>query len=61
MTHKVAEIDDEIEVMLMSAYELEQDQLKEVNKEDYIKKPIRIQELIDIIKNEYFAKDCKDM
>ena len=45
----------------MSAYELEQDQLKEVNKEDYIKKPIRIQELIDIIKNEYFAKDCKDM
>ena len=61
LTHKVAEIDDEIEVMLMSAYELEQDQLKKVNKEDYTKKTVRIQELIDTIKNEYFAKDCKDM
>jgi len=60
LTLKVAEIDDEIEVMLMSAYELEQDQLREVNKNDYLKKPVHIQTLIDTIKKEYFAKDCKD-
>jgi two-component SAPR family response regulator len=60
LTRKVAEIDDEIEVMLMSAYELQQDQLKEVNKNDYLKKPVHIKTLIDTIKKEYFAKDCKD-
>jgi two-component SAPR family response regulator len=32
LTKKVAELDSEIEVMLMSAYELDADKLKEVNK-----------------------------
>ena len=44
----------------MSAYELEQDQLKEVDKDDYLKKPVHIAQLIETIKREYFAKDCKD-
>ena len=44
----------------MSAYELEEDQLKEVNKDDYLRKPVHIGNLIDSIKREYFAKDCKD-
>ena len=60
LTHKVADIDDEIQVMLMSAYELQQDQLKEVNKNEYLRKPVHIKELIDTIKKEYFAKNCKD-
>ena len=60
LTKKVAEIDSEIGVMLMSAYELEEDQLKEVNKDDYLRKPVHIGHLIETIKREYFAKDCKD-
>ena len=44
----------------MSAYELEQDQLKEVDKDDYLKKRVHIAQLIETIKREYFAKDCKD-
>lgn len=46
--------------MLMSAYELQEDQLKEVNKDDYLRKPVHIGQLIETIKREYFAKDCKD-
>jgi DNA-binding NtrC family response regulator len=59
LTKRITEIDNEISVMLMSAYELEQDQLKEVNKDDYLKKPFHMAKLIDSIKREYFAKDCK--
>jgi two-component SAPR family response regulator len=60
LTKRIAEIDSEIGVMLMSAYELEQNQLREVNKNDYLRKPIHMDKLIETIKNEYFAKDCKD-
>ena len=60
LTKRITEIDNEISVMLMSAYELEQDQLKEINKDDYLKKPFHMAKLIDSIKREYFAKDCKD-
>ena len=60
LTKKVTEIDNEIGVMLMSAYELEHEQLKEINKDDYLRKPVHIEQLIETIKREYFAKDCKD-
>jgi DNA-binding response OmpR family regulator len=60
LTKRITEIDNEIGVMLMSAYELEEDQLKEVNKDDYLRKPVHIGQLIETIKREYFAKDCKD-
>ena len=60
LTKKVVEIDNEIGVMLMSAYELEEDQLREVNKDDYLRKPIHMGQLIETIKREYFAKDCAD-
>jgi DNA-binding NtrC family response regulator len=60
LTKKVTEIDNEIGVMLMSAYELDQDQLREINKNDYLRKPVHMTQLIDSIKREYFAKDCKD-
>jgi DNA-binding response OmpR family regulator len=60
LTKRVNEIDNEIGIMLMSAFELEKDQLKEVNKDDYLRKPVHIGQLIETIKREYFAKDCKD-
>jgi len=50
LTKIVSEIDDKIKVMLMSAYELEQDQLKEINKDDYMKKPVHMTKLIDSVK-----------
>ena len=52
LTKIVSEIDDKIKFMLMSAYELDKDQLKEVNKENYMKKPIRMAELIETVKKE---------
>jgi DNA-binding response OmpR family regulator len=60
LAKRVANIDREIGIMLMSAYELGQEQLKEVNKDDYLRKPIHMGNLIETIKMEYFAKDCKD-
>ena len=60
LTKRVTGIDNEIGIMLMSAYELEEDRLKEVNKDDYLRKPVHIGQLIETIKREYFAKDCKD-
>jgi len=50
LTKKVAEIDNEIGVMLMSAYELDQDQLREINKNDYLRKPIHMSKLIESVK-----------
>jgi two-component SAPR family response regulator len=61
LTKKVAELDSEIEIILMSAYELDADKLKEINKENYLKKPLRIGQLIETIKKEFFAKDCIDI
>jgi two-component SAPR family response regulator len=60
LTKKVSEIDNEIGIMLMSAYELAYEQLKEINKDDYLRKPIHMEQLIETIKREYFARDCKD-
>jgi DNA-binding response OmpR family regulator len=48
----IRQIDDEIKIMLMSAYELEQDQLKETEKDDYLKKPIHMAKLIETVKKE---------
>ncbi len=42
LTKRVNEIDNEIGIMLMSAYELDEDQLKEVNKDDYLRKPVHM-------------------
>ena len=61
LTKRITEIDNEIGVMLMSALRVGyRIQLKEINKNDYLKKPIHMAKLIDSIKREYFAKDCKD-
>ena len=49
---KIDEMDQDIKIVLMSAYELEEDQLKEVNKDDYLKKPIHMSKLIETVKKE---------
>jgi DNA-binding response OmpR family regulator len=50
LTKRISQIDDKIKVMLMSAYELDQDQLREINKNDYLRKPVHMSKLIDSIK-----------
>src|SRR5215813_9251080 len=40
LAKRVCNIDSEIGIMLMSAYELEENQLKEINKDDYLRKPV---------------------
>ena len=39
---------------------LDSEQLKEVNKDDYLREPVHMEQLIETIKREYFAKNCKD-
>jgi DNA-binding response OmpR family regulator len=52
LTKIVSEMDDKIKVIIMSAYELEEDQLREVNIDDYMRKPVHIAKLIEIVKRE---------
>ena len=52
LTKKLSEIDAKIRVMLMSAYELEQEQLREVNKGKYLRKPMHIAKSIETVKTE---------
>ena len=49
---KVDEIDNDIKVVLMFAYELEQNQLRKVNEDDYLKKPIHTAKLIETVKEQ---------
>ena len=39
----------------MSAYELDEQQLKEINKGDYVKKPIHMNQLIDTVQKEVYS------
>ena len=53
LTKKVSEIDDKLKVVLMSAYELEKDQLNKINKTEYLQKPLHLKQLIDEVKKKY--------
>ena len=59
LTKIISYIDDRIKVMLMSAYELEKNQLKEINKCDYMKKPFHISKLIETVKKELTQIPCQ--
>jgi len=52
LTKKLNDIDGKIRVMLMSAYDLDQDELREVNKEQYLRKPMHLAKLIECVKTE---------
>ena len=55
LTKRVSEIDEEIKILLMSAFEIEQNQLKEINVGDYLKKPIHMNQLIDAARKEVYS------
>jgi DNA-binding response OmpR family regulator len=50
LTKKMYDIDAGIRVMLMSAYELDEEQLREIGKEEYLRKPMKfVQSVIEPI------------
>jgi CheY-like chemotaxis protein len=52
LAKKIDEIDKEIKIMLMSAYDMEEDQLKEAKMSDYIRKPIHMNQIIESVKKQ---------
>ena len=54
LTKRVLEIDEEIKILLMSAFEIEQKQINEVNVGDYLK-PIHMNQLIDAARKEVYS------
>lgn len=50
LTKLVQQMDNEIKIAVMSAFELDKDQLKVINKEDYLRKPMHVSELINSVK-----------
>jgi len=52
LTKKLSEIDGKIRVMLISAYELEEEQLRDLGKQEYLRKPMHIAKLIETVKTE---------
>jgi two-component system response regulator (stage 0 sporulation protein F) len=52
LTKMLNQIDREIKVMLISAFELDIQGLKQINKDEYLQKPIHIANLIEAVKRE---------
>jgi DNA-binding NtrC family response regulator len=50
LVKKISEIDDKIKVILMTAFDVTGDELKEVKIEKFLNKPIYINKLVDIVK-----------
>lgn len=47
---KIKEIDSDVNVILMTAFEIEGSQLKEINTDEFFNKPIRMNDLVRIVK-----------
>ncbi|MDW0120657.1 MAG: response regulator, partial [Nitrososphaeraceae archaeon] len=47
---KIKKIDSEVNVILMTAFEIEGNQLKEINTDEFFNKPIRMNDLVRIVK-----------
>ena len=50
---KIKEIDSDVNVILMTAFEIDENQLKEINTDEFLNKPIRLNDLVSIVKK-YF-------
>lgn len=50
---KIKEIDSDVNVILMTAFEIDENQLKEINTDEFFNKPIRMNDLVSIVKK-YF-------
>jgi two-component SAPR family response regulator len=47
---KIKEIDSDVNIILMTAFEIEGSQLKEINTDEFFNKPIRMNDLVRIVK-----------
>jgi DNA-binding NtrC family response regulator len=47
---KLREIDSNIKVILMTAFEIEGNQLREIHSDEFFNKPIRMNDLVQIVK-----------
>jgi two-component system response regulator (stage 0 sporulation protein F) len=47
---KIKEIDSDVNVILMTAFEIDRNQLKEINTDEFFNKPIRMNDLVSIVK-----------
>ena len=47
---KIKEIDSNVNVILMTAFEIDRNQLKEINTDEFFNKPIRMNDLVNIVK-----------
>lgn len=50
---KIKKIDSDVNVILMTAFEIDGNQLKEINTDEFLNKPIRMNDLVSIVKK-YF-------
>ncbi|HEU4483608.1 MAG TPA: response regulator [Nitrososphaeraceae archaeon] len=50
LVKNIAEIDDKIKVILMTAFDVTGEELKEVKIEKFLNKPIYLKKLVDIVK-----------
>lgn len=50
LVKKIAEIDDNIKVILMTAFDVTGEELKEVEIEKFLNKPVHLKKLVDIVK-----------
>ena len=50
LVKKIAEIDDNIKVILMTAFDVTGEELKEVKIEKFLNKPVHLKKLVDIVK-----------
>jgi two-component SAPR family response regulator len=46
----VQQLDDEIRITVMSAFDLDKDQLKEIRKDEYLRKPMHVTQLVQTVK-----------
>ena len=51
----ISQLDQNILIMLISAYELDLDIFREIRKEDYISKPVHLAQFVDAVKNRLFS------
>lgn len=47
---KIKKIDSDVNVILMTAFEIDENQLKEINTDEFFNKPIRMNDLVSIVK-----------
>jgi DNA-binding NtrC family response regulator len=50
LVKKIAEIDDNIKVILMTAFDVTGEELKEIKIENFLNKPVYLKKLVEIVK-----------